>query len=60
MVRYSLRTLLSHLQIYGSTVVPLVRHRCLGTLVKLVYYSTPDMLTTGAQAPEPARALLDV
>jgi hypothetical protein len=34
--------------VYGSTVVPQVRHRCLATLAKLLYFSTPDMLATGA------------
>lgn len=32
------------MQVYGSTVMPTVRHRCLATIVKMLYFATPDQL----------------
>lgn len=29
---------------YGSSVNPLVRHKCLAAMNKLVHFSTPEML----------------
>ena len=31
-------------QVYGATVMPTVRHRCLATITKMLYFTTPEQL----------------